>query len=89
MDFYMFYVILTVGGKIKISSGCSLMIEFISWLMEVLEYLFRSLCGFRYIFSSKYRRVTHEHWWKNKIEAVGEIFVLLLGMSLIGVVGGE
>jgi len=62
------------------------MIEFISGLMEVLEYLFRGLCGFRYIFSRMYRHDAHARWRKNKFEATGEIFVSLLGMVLIGVV---
>lgn len=61
------------------------MIEFISGLMEVLEYLFRGLFGFRYIFSRKYRRDAHVRWRKNKFEAAGEIFVSLVGMGLIGV----
>jgi len=59
------------------------MIEFFSGLMEVLFYLFRGLCGFRYIFSRKYRSDAHGRWRKNKFETVGEIFVSLLGMGLI------
>lgn len=62
------------------------MIEFFSGLMEVLYYLFRGLCGFRYIFSSKYRSDAHVRWRKNKFEAVGEIFVSLIGLFIIGAI---
>jgi len=55
------------------------MFEFISGLMEVLEYLFRGLCGFRYIFSNKYRRYAHARWRNHKFEAAGEIFFRCVG----------
>ena len=65
--FYQFYAILIESRGIIISIGYSFKTRFTLEIMEVLEYLFHSLCGFRYIFSRKYRSDAHVRWQSKKI----------------------